>query len=183
MNDNSVAVAIYGTSDQAETALRELFRRGFDMSKVSLAGREKSADAEVTAFYNINGHMQYWGGPRAFWGEVWNWLSGSAVFLIPAVGPVLVAGPMVSWILATLESSVSMEGFSTIGRGLRSLGIPKCIVVDYERELMLGKLILVAHGTDDTAASARTILRGTPSELLEQHELTAPLMGQPLVEA
>jgi hypothetical protein len=183
MNNNSVVVSIYGTPHKAETALRELFRRGFDMTKISIVGREKPANTGVTAIYDTSGHMQFKGDPKPFWGEVWSWLSGSGVFLVPAVGPVLVAGPMVTWIAAALEGSVTTEGLSAIGRRLRSLGIPKCMVAGYERELMLGKLILVAHGTDDTAASARTILRGTSSELLEQHKLTAPLVKRLLIEA
>jgi hypothetical protein len=177
MINHSVAVATYKSHDQAETALRELFRRGFDMTKVSLAGREKPEGTGVTAFYNTDGRMQYWGGPKAFWGEVWSWLDGSAVFLIPSSGQVLEAGPMVGWTVTALEGFIAMEGLSAIGRGLRGLGIPKCIVSGYERELMLGKLILIAHGTGDTAASACAILHGTQSESLEQPTQRPPCEG------
>jgi hypothetical protein len=43
-----------------------------------------------------------WGKSGAFWGGLWGMLSGSALFVIPGIGPLLAAGPLVAWIVAAL---------------------------------------------------------------------------------
>jgi hypothetical protein len=60
--------------------------------------------------------MKYWGKLGAFWGGFWGLLFGSAMFAIPGIGPILVAGPLVAWIVAGLEGAVVVGGFSGNGR-------------------------------------------------------------------
>jgi hypothetical protein len=79
---------------------------------------------------------------------------------------VVVAGPLVSWILGALEGAVVVGGVSAIGAGLYSIGIPKDSVVKYETALKADNFVLVVHGTDNEVARARDILQTTtPSEL------------------
>ena len=78
----------------------------------------------------------------------------------------VVAGPLVSWILGVLEGAVVIGGVSAIGAGLYSIGIPKDSVVKYETALKADNFVLVVHGTDNEVARARDILQTTtPSEL------------------
>jgi len=42
----------------------------------------------------------------AFWGAIWGWSFGAAFFAIPGIGPILVAGPLVAWIVAALKAPV-----------------------------------------------------------------------------
>ena len=83
-------------------------------------------------------------------------LFGAAFFAIPGIGPVLVAGPLVAWIIGALEGAVVVGGLSALGAGLYSIGIPKDSVVKYEAALKSDKFILLAHGT---AAEVATKLR------------------------
>ena len=46
-------------------------------------------------------------------------LFGSAFFAIPGIGPVLVAGPVVAWIVGALEGAVVVGGLSAIAGTLR----------------------------------------------------------------
>jgi len=66
-------------------------------------------------------------------------LFGSAFFFIPGIGPLLVAGPLVTWILGALEGAVVMGGISALGAALVSIGIPENSVLQYEAELKAGK--------------------------------------------
>jgi len=54
--------------------------------------------------------MKYWGKLGAFWGGFWGLLFGSAFFFIPGVGPLLFAGPIVSYIIGALEGGVVVGG-------------------------------------------------------------------------
>ena len=57
----------------------------------------------VTGYYNTGDRMKYWGRLGAVWGGFWGLLFGAAFFAIPGIGPVLVAGPLVAWIVGALE--------------------------------------------------------------------------------
>jgi hypothetical protein len=110
--------------------------------------------------------MKYWGKLGAFWGGLWGMLFGSAFFAIPGIGPVLVAGPLVTWILGALEGAVIYGGMGVIGAGLCSIGLPKDSVVKYETAIKSDKFIVLAHGTADEVAKAKDIMQTTrPAEV------------------
>ena len=56
--------------------------------------------------YNTGDRMKHWGKLGAFWGGLWGMLFGAAFFVIPGLGPVLAAGPVVAWIVGALEGAV-----------------------------------------------------------------------------
>jgi hypothetical protein len=79
---------------------------------------------------------------------------------------VLVAGPLVAWIVGALEGAVVVGGVSALGAGLYSIGIPKDSVVKYEAALKSDKFLVLAHGTTDEVAKAKDILQTTrPAEV------------------
>ena len=170
MNKNNSIVAIYPSHTAAEAAVKELQQSGFDMKKLSIVGRDYHTEEHVVGYYNAGDRMKYWGGVGAFWGWIWGCLFGTAFFLIPGIGPVLMAGPIVGWIVAALEGAVVVGGLSAIGAGLVSLGIPKDSIVKYETALKTDKFVLIAHGTMDEIARAKDILSDTMPETLEHHQ-------------
>jgi uncharacterized membrane protein len=157
-NTNSV-VAVFQSHDQAEAAIRELQKDGFDMKKLSIVGKDYHTEEHVVGYYNAGDRMRYWGKLGAFWGGFWGLLFGSAFFWVPGIGQLLVAGPLVMWIVGALEEAVLVGGLSALGAALFSIGIPKNSVVQYETEVKNGKLLVVAHGTADEVERARDILR------------------------
>ena len=155
---NSV-VAIYETHSQAEEAVKELQRSGFDMKKMSIVGKDYHTDEHVVGYYNTGDRMKYWGKLGAFWGGIWGLFFGAAFFAIPGIGPVLVAGPLVAWIVGALEGAVVVGGLSALGAGLYGIGIPKDSVVKYELALKSDKFLVLAHGTADEVAKAKDIMQ------------------------
>jgi uncharacterized membrane protein len=166
---NSV-VAIYDTHSQAEEAVRNLQKSGFDMKKLSIVGKDYHSEEHVTGYYNTGDRMKYWGKVGAVWGGIWGLLFGAAFFAVPGIGPVLVAGPLVAWIVGALEGAVVMGGLSAVGAGLYSIGIPKDSVMKYESALKADKFILLAHGTAAEVAKARDIIQTTHPAELALHE-------------
>ena len=96
-------------------------------------------------------------------------LFGAAFFVIPGLGPILVAGPLVAWIIGALEGAVLVGGLSALGAGLYSIGIPKNSVVEYETALKSDKFLLLAHGTADEVTKARDILQKTNPVKVSMH--------------
>ena len=104
MSENNSVVAIFGTHNQAEDAVRDLQKDGFDMKKLSIVGRDYHTDEHVVGYYNAGDRVMYWGTLGAFWGGLWGILFGSAFFLVPGIGPLLVAGPLAMWIVGAWKA-------------------------------------------------------------------------------
>lgn len=154
-------VAIYHTHTAAEDAVKVLQRGGVDMHHLSILGKGSHTEDQVVGYYNAGERMKYWGKVGAFWGGFWGLLFGSAAFAIPGLGPILVAGPLVAWIVAGLEGAAVVGGVSAVGAGLVSIGIPKDSVLKYDTALKTDKYLLVVHGTADEVAKAKNIIGGT----------------------
>jgi hypothetical protein len=170
MTKNNSIVAIYPSHTAAETAIKELQQSGFDMKKLSIVGRDYHTDEHVVGYYNVGDRMKYWGKMGAFWGGLWGMLFGSAFFLIPGIGPLLIAGPLVAWIVGALEGAVVVGGLSALGAGLYSLGIPKDSILQYETALKADKFLLIAHGSVDEITRAKEILNRTNPETMQHHQ-------------
>lgn len=166
--ENAV-VAIYGTHREAEDAVKELDRAGFDMKKLSIIGKDQRSEEHVVGYYNAGDRMKYWGKMGAFWGGIWGLLFGSAFFWVPGIGPLLVAGPLASSIIGALEGAAVVGGLSAVGAGLYSIGIPKDSILQYETALKAHKFLLVAHGTADQVAKAKEIVERLGPELVAHH--------------
>jgi len=159
--EKNSAVAIFNTHTEAEEAVKELQKAAFDMKKLSIVGKDYHSDEHVVGYYNTGDRVKYWGKLGAFWGGLWGFLFGSAFFFIPGIGPIVVGGPLVSWIIAALEGAAIMGGMSAVGAALYGIGIPKDSIVKYETSLKANKFLLVAHGTGEEVAKAKKILETT----------------------
>ena len=169
MSATNSVVAVYDSHEEAERAVKALQRAGVDMRSLSIAGRDTHTDEHVVGYYNAGDRMKYWGKVGAFWGGFWGLLFGSAAFAIPGIGPILVAGPLVSWIIAGLEGAAVVGGVSALGAGLVSIGIPKDSVIKYDVALKSDKFLLLFHGSQDAAIEVEKLLSKTPHTSCEIH--------------
>ena len=170
MAENSAVVAVYNSHTDAEASIKELERAGFDMKKLSIVGKDYHTEEHVIGYYNTGDRMKVWGKLGAFWGGFWGLLFGSALFLIPGIGPVVVFGPLVGWIAGALEGAVVVGGLSALGAGLYSIGIPKDSIMQYETALKSDKFLVIAHGTADEVARAKSILETTGAHQVAAHQ-------------
>ena len=161
MSEQNSVVAIFESHHQAEDAVRELQKSGFDMKKLSIVGKDYHTDENVVGYYNTGDRMMYWGKMGAFWGGLWGMLFGSAFFIVPGIGPLLVAGPLVAWIVGALEGAAVVGGLSALGAALVSIGVPENRVLQYEENVRAGKFLLVLHGTPQDVEHAKDRLDNT----------------------
>jgi hypothetical protein len=169
MADTNSVVAVYDSHADAEAAVAALSAASFDITKISLVGKDYHTEENVVGYYTTGDRMKSWGGLGAFWGGIWGLLFGAGFFLIPGIGPVVVAGPFVAAIIGALESAVVVGGLSAVAAGLVSLGIPKDSAIKYEAEIKADKFVMVVHGTAEELEKARTILAGTSPASIEKH--------------
>ncbi len=156
----------FDTHVQAEEAIRTLKRSGFDVKKLSLIGKGYHTEEHPVGFYTAGDRIKAWGGTGAFWGALWGLLFAPAVFLLPGVGLVAMAGPVVAALVGALEGAVVVGGVSALGAALMQVGLPRDQVVKYETALKADKFVLMMHGTLGEVANAQN--------LLATHEDNAP---------
>ena len=159
-SEHGTVVAVYDSHGDAEKAIRTLATSGFDMKKLSIVGKDYSTEEGVVGYYNAGDRMMAWGKTGAFWGGLWGMLFGSALFVLPGIGPLFAAGPLVAWIVGALESATVVGGLGAIGAGLVSIGIPRDSVLSYETQIKAGKFVVIAHGARDVVARTHAVLLG-----------------------
>jgi hypothetical protein len=162
MTEETNVVAIYSDHDSAEQAVSKLRDTSFDVTQLSIIGKDYHTDEKVVGYYTTGERMKYWGVRGAFWGGIWGLLLGAGFFLVPGVGSVLVAGPLLGALVTGLESAAMVGGLSAVAVGLIHLGVPKEDAIRYEGAIIADKFLLIANGTPEELAQARLIL-GIPS--------------------
>jgi hypothetical protein len=158
MSEGTNVVAVFTDHQAAEQAVAKLRDASFDVTKLSIIGKDYHPQEKMVGYYTTGESMKYWGLRGAFWGGMWGVLLGAGFFMIPGVGPVLVAGPILGALLTGLESAAIVGGSSAIAVGLIHLGIPKEKAVEYENEVIADKFLLIANVAPGDLAQARRML-------------------------
>lgn len=149
---------VFDTHSAAEEAIRTFGQSGFDMKKLSLVGKGYHSEEKPMGFYTAGDRIKAWGGTGAFWGGIWGLLLAPAVFVLPGLGVVGMAGPFVATLIGALEGAVVVGGLSALGAALTQIGVPKDQVIKYEAALKVDKYLLVVHGNADDLEKARSVL-------------------------
>ena len=157
------------THTSAETAIKALQQTGFDVTCLSIIGKDFRTEEHAIGLYASGDRMKSWGGRGALWGSLWGMLFGSARFVIPGIGPLVVMGPFVGWIVGALEGAALGGAASVLAAALTSIGIPNSSVVKYETELRAGTFLVLARGTDDLIEQAHVVLGTTGASQLTAH--------------
>jgi uncharacterized membrane protein len=166
MKKQSSVIAVFKSHNEAEEAVKALEHSGFEMDHLSIVAKDYHAEEQVVGYYNAGDRMMYWGQQGAFWGGLWGMLFGSAFFLIPGIGPLVMAGPIVAWIVAALEGAVVVGGLSALSAAFFSIGIPENTLIEYETAIKAGKFVLIANGTASEISKAHdTIDEAKPEQI------------------
>jgi uncharacterized membrane protein len=171
MSKKNATIAVFEDHTGAEDAVKELQKSGFDVKKLSIVGKDYHSDEHVVGYYNSGDRIKYWGKLGAFWGGLWGLLFGSAFFFIPGIGPIVVGGPLVTWIVSALEGAAVVGGVSAVGAALYSIGIPKDSILKYETSLKANKFLLIVHGTAEEVEKAGQILKSTNAAETNVHKV------------
>jgi hypothetical protein len=169
MTEQNAVVGIFNSHIEAEKSIKELQLAGFDMTKLSIVGKDYHTEEHVVGFYNAGDRMKVWGKQGAFWGGFWGMLFGSALFVMPGIGPLFVFGPLAIWIVGALEGAAIVGGLSALAAALYSIGIPHDSSIQYESALKSDKFLVIAHGTSGQVTQARSILETAGAAQVDVH--------------
>ena len=166
-----IAVAVFDTHTQAESAVKALQRAGFDMKKLSIIGRDYHTEEHVVGFLNAGDRAKFFGKLGAFWGGLMGMLFGSALFFVPVVGHVIILGPLAAIIFGGLQGAVLVGGASALVGVLSAIGIPKDSVLRYETALKANKFLLIVYGDAQEITSAHELLATSGVASFDHHLL------------
>ena len=171
--DTDPVIAVHDTHAAAESTIKALSRAGFDMKKLSIIGKGYHTEEHPLGFYTTGDRVKAWGGIGSFWGGIWGLLTAPAVFVLPPIGLVATAGPLVVALIAALEGAVVVGGLSALGAALYGLGMSKDRAIKYEADVKADRFLVIVHGTADDIAKARAVLKATSSSETDTIAATA----------
>ena len=174
---NDAVVATFAQHHEAEAAVRQLAGAGLDMKHFSIVGKGYHTEEKVIGFYNAGDRIQFWGQNGVIWGGLWGLFFGGMMLTIPGVGPVVVLGHLAAMAFGAVQGAVLVGGVSALGAALFSIGIPKDSIIEYEDAIKADGFLVVAQGTADEMARAKTILETANPSRLDLHEGIIPVTG------
>lgn len=151
-------IAVHDTHEAASATVQALHRAGFDLGKLSIVGKGYQTEEHPLGFFTMGDRIKAWGGAGTFWGAIWGLLLGAAVVIVPPMGVVVAAGPIVAILVGALEGAVLVGGLSAIAAALTSLGLSSDEALRYEGELRADRFLVIVHGSEDEVERARAIM-------------------------
>ena len=165
MQTNDSSIYIFNTHALASAAVQSLAGAGFDVKKLSLVGRGYHTEEHPLGFYTTGDRIRTWGGTGAFWGGIWGLLLAPAVFFLPGLGLIAMAGPVVAALVGALEGAVVVGGLSALGAALTGIGVSGEQAIKYETALKVDKYLLMVHGSAADQELVRKVLAAAPALL------------------
>jgi hypothetical protein len=93
MAENNALVRAYDPHSEAPATIKEIRKSGFDMSRLSIVGKDYHTEERVIGYHNVGVRVKAWRQLADFWGGLPGLLLGSAFYFILGIGPVIVFGP------------------------------------------------------------------------------------------
>jgi uncharacterized membrane protein len=169
----SSVIAVFPDHESAERAIKLLSKEGFPMSNLSIVGRDFQVSEKPIGFVKPADLVKEGAGTGAWVGGLFGMLLGAAFLVVPGVGPMVVAGPLLGALIGGLEGALAGAALGALSGALVAWGVPKDQAILYETEVKAGKFLLIARGTPEEVARARTILETSSPERLDVYDEVA----------
>jgi hypothetical protein len=150
-----LVVSIYARDELAYQVVERLIQDDFPMDKISVLRRAggEGDDLLGVSFHDSRERITTWGKHGLFWGGLWGLLASAAgVFVFPGIGPLLMAGPIIELLGATLAGAAitgtAMAGAAVItelSSALHSAGVPEQDIEALHDAVMQGKTLVILH--------------------------------------
>ena len=163
-----LVVGIYASEARAQQLVEKLIREDYPMDRISLLSRAGGAGDDMlgVTYHDTGDRMKAWGKHGAFWGAMWGLLAGaSGMFVLPGLGPLLVAGPIVEALGAAIAGAAVAGGtmagaavVSHLASALHRIGIPEDELAKIEAAIQAGQYVVILHcAPEESEKHARTL--------------------------
>ncbi len=153
-------IGVFEREQQAEALVERLIGDDFPADRVSVLhkGGGQGDDMLGISFDSGGERVRTWTEQGALWGGLLGLLAGaSGLFVLPGLGPLLAAGPVVEMIggavAGTLLGSGAMAGaaaLTQLATALHHIGIPEEQVRQLHQWIEQGRVVVILHLDPDT---------------------------------
>ena len=162
---SKTVLGVFDSISQAERAVDELKRKGFDKKEISILAREERTKRETgEGLQNLDEDEKLTSGiaTGGALGGAAGLLAGVGALAIPGIGPIVAAGP----IAAALTGAVT----GGIAGGLLDWGIPEETGRRYEQRVREGKIVAMVKSDDEKRVEeVADIFRRNGAKEVESH--------------
>lgn len=147
-------VGAFDTHAQAEKVVNKLIDAGVAADHISLIAQGLELREQLQGYINTGDVARQSAGVGAWTGGLFGLLSGVAFLWVPALGPLIVLGPLVNAALGAATGGAAGGLFGAIlGHQIEKQHIPK-----YQSAIQAGKILVVVHGTPEELENVRRIM-------------------------
>ena len=164
-NNEPLIAALYSSPETATRVVEQLIEQDFPMDQISLLHRAggHGDDFLGIAYGDEEERIRVWSEQGALWGSLAGLLAGaSGMLVVPGVGALLAAGPIINAIAGAVLGAGVMAGSALatrLGIALHRLGIPVEKLELLHQAIMDGKTLLLIHcGSEDPQALKQRLL-------------------------
>ncbi len=150
-----LAIGVFRDSDTATALVEKLIAEDFPPDRVSLLHSAGGSGDDMLgiSYANDNDRIKVWGEHGAFWGAIWGLLAGATgMFVLPGVGALLAAGPIVEAIAGAVAGGVLTGGamagaaaLTGLASALHRMGIPQDALAEIEKAVSEGAYVVMLH--------------------------------------
>lgn len=173
LHTKPAAFGIYRDRVGAETAVEHLKRDGFRNNEIAVLAPHNTRlrdHAHMSPDKAVEG-LEIGATTGAIVGSVLGWLAGAGMLAVPGLGSVIIAGPIVT----TLVATGALASIGGLWGGLLGLGVPEHEAKHYEGRLRNGDILLSVHCDEpDRILWAKEIMVFTGAEdIYSRHTVPA----------
>lgn len=160
---NRRAIGVFPHRRDAESAIRELRDAGFNMSQISLVGRDvqssgTAAGGDMTSGTKADEGAKAGAATGGALGGLTGLLVGLGALAIPGVGPVIAGGALATALATTAAGGAIGAAAGGLSGALMGLGIPDERAHFYNDRVNQGDYLVMVDGTESEILQAETIL-------------------------
>lgn len=151
-------VAVFESAERAQQALERLERAGFDLSRLSLIGKEEPSAGQPAGIAIAGAHARVWGPRGALWSRLADAPAAMALAWVPFIGYIVAIGPAACVLAGRHSEAKTVPPASALARMLTVAGMSPGQLATYEAAVRGGQILLLVHGTAAYGARARHLL-------------------------
>lgn len=156
-------VSVFESTGEAQAALEKLERGGFDLSKVSVIGKEEPSAVHQMGVAVAGAQARVWGQHSALWERLAETPVATALAWVPFIGYVVAVGPAACVLVGSRHPGPGAPQTSALEKMLALAGMSPGEMRTYESALRAGQVLLLVHGGATEAARARQLMKSTLS--------------------
>ena len=156
-----LAIGVFDSETKAQRVIEKLIKEDFPADRLSLLRKSGGAGDDMLglAYTDSSERIKAWGEHGAAWGALWGLLAGATgLFVIPGIGPLLAAGPIVEALGGAIAGAAvaggAMAGAAVLtefASALHRMGIPETRIEDIRAAIEGGKYVVILHCQPDEA--------------------------------